>query len=150
VWPFTEPEVDEYEGAERRRRLAFNKTLSGSRIYIEHTFGLLKSRFQSLRDFGRHEDVNEIYQVIEALMVVHNICIDWNDHPLDAMDEDWVADMRAGAGDDGYDAEVISYGNVFYGEEGVVADYETDEWHKEEGRKKRDAILNKHFPVELY
>ena len=58
--PFNETEVNEVGGAERKRRLDFNKTLSGTRIYIKHTFGMFKGRFPSLRDFGRHCDMREV------------------------------------------------------------------------------------------
>ena len=85
--PFSEPELDGYYGAERRRRYAFNQKLSSIRIYIEHVFGLLKSRFQSLRQLGRHEDIKQAYRVIQALMVIHNLCIDFGDQPMDGGDD---------------------------------------------------------------
>ncbi|EAU83249.2 hypothetical protein CC1G_11885 [Coprinopsis cinerea okayama7 len=144
--PFTEPEVDAFAGPERRRRLDFNRTLSGTRIYIEHAFGLLKGRFHSLKDLGRHRNVNEIYQVIHALMVLHNLCIDWEDSPHDFIDPDVLEEMTE---DEGEPVEVITFGEVHYGD-GHIAPYETDEWHKEEGRMKRDEMLNRRFPLSAY
>ncbi|KAJ3534538.1 hypothetical protein NMY22_g6883 [Coprinellus aureogranulatus] len=149
VRPFTEPEVDEFEGAERRRRLAFNKTLSGTRIYIEHTFGLFKARFPSLKDFGRHSEIREIFQVIQALMVLHNMCIDWDDTPATFLTQEDIEEMQGDANEE--DVEVISHGEELYGDGQMeYAGYETEDWHREEGRKKRNTILNQHFPVTNY
>lgn len=58
---------------------AFNLHLSSVRIVVEHSFGLFKGRFPALCGMGPHQDIQEIYKTIEALMVLHNMAIDLKD-----------------------------------------------------------------------
>lgn len=145
--PFTEPEVNGFQGPERAQRLQFNKTLSGVRVWIEHSFGLLKGRFLSLKDLGRHENVQEIYKVTQATMVIHNLCIDWNNPAQKYLNEgqnihpeDNVPDFK--------DIGVTGYGGVeIAGDDAQVPTYETDNWHHEEGHIMRNNFLNQLFPL---
>jgi hypothetical protein len=59
----------------------FNNLLSHIRIASEHAFGLLKGHFLSLMEMGEHKDIQVMYKAIEAMLILHNIFIDWDDHP---------------------------------------------------------------------
>lgn len=139
--PYSEPELDGHCGAELRRRYAFNRKLSSIRIYIEHTFGLFKSRFQSLRKFGRHEDIQQAYRVIQALMVVHNLCIDLEDHPMEMDDVGHIEEEEGGWEDQ------LGYGGSGLDEAVQLPEGETEDALREEGWNKREEILNKLFPL---
>jgi hypothetical protein len=59
----------------------FNVLLSSVHIASEHAYGHLKGHFLSLKGMGEHKDIQTLYKAIKAILVLHNICIDWNDHP---------------------------------------------------------------------
>lgn len=61
-------------------RKQWNRHLSSLRIFVEHAFGRLKGRFPYLR-FIPGKDLNEIYNMIEALLIIHNILEARNDDP---------------------------------------------------------------------
>jgi hypothetical protein len=121
---------------------AFNKRLSGVRIGVEHAFGMLKGRFQSLKEMGPHADIQEMYKAIEVLLILHNMCIEYGDKPEDI----WGYDPK----DDFDDEEVEDIENgdgmIFDGGEGIPA-IETDAWLKRQGRAKRMIIFNDLFPT---
>lgn len=56
----------------------FNKMLSATRVLIENTFGLLKSRFRQLIEVDMH-NVDKISKFIISCCVLHNLCIENND-----------------------------------------------------------------------
>jgi hypothetical protein len=56
----------------------FDKMLSATRVIIENTFGLLKSRFRQLIEVDMH-NVNKISKFIISCCVLHNLCIENND-----------------------------------------------------------------------
>lgn len=120
----------------------FNYKLSSVRISVEHVFGQLKGRFPSLRCMGSHEDVNDIYRAIEALMILHNMCLYHGDHPASIwnvvlQDEDL---LRNG---DGYEMTAIDGPpNNPQGE--------TDASLREAGYRMRMEILDQVFPAHLY
>lgn len=60
-------------------QIKFNKILCGTRVLIENSFGLLKSRFRQLLQVDIH-DVNKITKFIISCCVLHNICIDMEDY----------------------------------------------------------------------
>jgi hypothetical protein len=142
--PYSKPELDGHYGHELRRRHAFNRKLSSIRIYIEHAFGLLKSRFQSLRQLGRHEDIQQTYRVIQALMVTHNLCIDLGDHPMDADDVSGMLEERNGL------ENGLGYGGIEADAHVQLPEGETGEELREQGRNKREAVLNELFPLTDY
>ena len=113
--------------------------LSSIRIYIEHAFGLLKSRFQSLRQLGRHKDIQQSYHVIQALMVTHNLCIDFGDHPMDTSGTNSTPEGGLESG--------LGYGGAELDELAQLPEGETGEELREQGRNKREAILNELFPL---
>lgn len=64
-----------------KRRRAFNYRISKARIVVEWAFGQLKSRFPALKKLGAARDMGDIYRAIEAMMIVHNLCIELGDAP---------------------------------------------------------------------
>jgi hypothetical protein len=79
--PFDKTEFVGASPADIPHMREFNVLLSSVRIASEHAYGLLKGCFLSLKGMGEHKDVQTKYKAIEAMLVLHNICIDWNDHP---------------------------------------------------------------------
>ncbi|CAI6373883.1 unnamed protein product [Macrosiphum euphorbiae] len=96
----------------------FNKTLSSTRVLIENTFGLLKSRFRQLLQLDIHS-VDKITKFIISSCVLHNLCIDMDDH-IELRDEE--------------NEELLN------GPDDTV--FETDMLLKKNGETKRDAIKN--------
>lgn len=104
----------------------------------------------SLKDFGQHDDVQEVYKVIQALMTIHNLCIDWGDTA-----DDFFQQGRAIRPEDDLpdgsekDPDVSGYGTIEVGrdQESRVASYETDDWHRDEGHSKRNDYLNELYPL---
>ncbi len=131
----------------------FNACLSSIRIVSEHAFGRLKGRFPSLKDFGPHESILELYMAIEALLILHNLCIDWNDNPEYIWrynpadpprdDEELPQDI------DPDDSNVANINVVIEGGTPIPT-HETDEWLKEEGYRMRRAALDRMFPATNY
>ncbi|KAL5511017.1 hypothetical protein ACEPAG_3736 [Sanghuangporus baumii] len=91
IRPFADSDLTNDEDESHRRR-DFNFQLSHLRICIEHSFGMLKGRFPALRCMPG-TDLNVIFTVIEALMVVHNILIDLGDDPTLIEDYDGVDEL---------------------------------------------------------
>ena len=138
--PFDEQEVSSKPPAERVHMREFNRRLSSIRIKSEHAFGLLKGCFPALKEMGRHENIQDAFKAIEALMIIHNICIDWKNRPDRMWDFDPTDDW---SDDEEVDADVG--GVVIVGEAHVPA-HETNAWLKEKGREKRDVVFNQLFP----
>jgi hypothetical protein len=145
--PFSEPEITKASVNDRERMRKFNQRLSSVRISAEHAFGVLKGRFLSLRVMGPHDNVQEIYRVIEALMILHNICIEHNDQPEDIYDYVLCLDAEQ---DDTIDPDEEDSGN--FGCEDITGEaripgHETDSWLKIQGYRKRMILLNELFPI---
>lgn len=83
-------------------------------------------------------------------MVIHNICIDVGDMPVDFLEADWDDESINRDNDPNIeDIEATGYGGILLGEDaGQVPAYETDDWQKEEGRRKREMILDQLFPLQ--
>lgn len=56
----------------------YNKRFCATRVKIENTFGILKSRFRQLLRLDMHK-IEKISKYILALCVLHNLCIDNDD-----------------------------------------------------------------------
>ncbi|THU92289.1 hypothetical protein K435DRAFT_672379, partial [Dendrothele bispora CBS 962.96] len=138
--PFSEPELDKATPLDRKRMRDFNYKLSSVCISVEHAFGQLKGRFPSLRCMGAHEDIHEVYRVIEALLILHNMCLYHNDSPKDILDS--LFDDELFRDGEGWDSVVI--GDV------SAPTNETEARLKEAGYRMRMQILNEVFPVHLY
>jgi len=126
--PFDETELGKAPDEDTWKRMrAFNKQLSGVRITVEHAFGRLKGRFRALKEMGPHDDIQEMYKVIEALLILHNFCIDFGDKPEDIWDFDPKDDFD-GAEED-LDPDLQDEIEEF--EE--IPGHETDAWLKKQG-----------------
>ncbi|KAL5495700.1 hypothetical protein ACEPAI_1164 [Sanghuangporus weigelae] len=114
IRPFTDSDLTNDEDESRRRR-DFNFKLSHLRICIEHSFGMLKGRFLALRCMPG-TDLHVIFTVIEALMVIHNLLIDFGDDPTLIEDYDGVDDLtrtRDETGDGNRQAqEINNFGEI--------------------------------------
>lgn len=88
---------------ERRQR--FNKEVSLERVVIEHTFGMLKSRWQSLNGLRGlvlgQRTFDQILFWIRACMVLHNMLLEegeddfWQDVDMEEMRARWEAEAEA-------------------------------------------------------
>jgi hypothetical protein len=131
----------------------FNVLLSSVRIASEHAYGLLKGRFLSLKGMGEHKDIQTIYKAIEAMLVLHNICIDWDDHPdtiwqYNSTDiwEGWDGmEDRVDDEDDEDEGTEVGIDDI-EGEANIPA-RETPQYLKDEGRRKRQIIFDELFPI---
>jgi hypothetical protein len=148
--PFDETEFAGASPADIPRMREFNVLLSSVCIASEHAYGLLKGRFLSLKGMGEHKDVQEIYKAIEAMLVLHNICIGWNDHP----DSIWEYDPTdIWEGWDGVDDRVDDEGDeAEVGIEDIegeanIPERETPQYLKDEGRRKRQIVFDELFPI---
>jgi hypothetical protein len=88
-----------------------------------------------------------MYKVIEALLILHNMCIELKDKPEDIWgffdtDDDDDDD------DDDKEVEDPDHDNVANEMLEVIPDRETDGWLKKQGRRKRMIILNDLFPLD--
>lgn len=85
-----------------RRR--FNKELSRMRVTIEHTIGMLKSRFASLRGLrhlvGNKRTFSLMLLHIRACVVLHNMLVGqnddtyWDDFDMDRLREEWESEAE--------------------------------------------------------
>ena len=90
----------------------------------------------SLKTMGQHGNMQEVYKAIESMIIIHNMCIDFNDHPQSI--EGFTADNA------GFPIEPSM--NESFLQEVEEADinipiYETDQWLKKEGYRKRMELL---------
>jgi len=131
----------------------FNVLLSSVHIASEHAYGLLKGRFLSLKGMGEHKDIQTIYKAIEAMLVLHNICIDWDDHPdtiwqYNSTDiwEGWDG-MEDRVDDEDDEDEGMEVGIDDIEGEANIPTRETPQYLKDEGRRKRQIIFDELFPI---
>ena len=139
--PFDDDEIGRADPADRTRIKQFNRALSNVRIASEHAFGMLKGQFLSLKEMGSHRDMQDVYKAIEAMMILHNICLRWGDDPTKIWDyhpEDrWQ-------GDD--DLEETIDADLFDAPAVDIPEHESYDWLKEAGRRKRWILLDTLFP----
>lgn len=144
VRPFSEPEIMKKSPAEQERMRAFNRRISSVRISVEHAFGQLKGRFLSLRVMGPHDNIQEIYRVMEALIILHNFCIEHNDRPEDIFD--YVLILTSEEQDEGDDGDGDFGCEDIRGDANIPA-HETEAWIKAEGYRRRLELLDLLFPI---
>ncbi|THU87949.1 hypothetical protein K435DRAFT_680749, partial [Dendrothele bispora CBS 962.96] len=128
VHPFNEAELRDASERDRRRMKAFNFKLSSICIHVEHASGALKGRFASLRCIGAHLDIREVYAVIEALIILHNMCLYYRDEPEQIMSAILLdsALLRDDNENNGFDSVHIE-GEAF------LPAHETEDWLREAG-----------------
>ena len=141
--PFTEPEVQNAPPDRKQRMKQFNFLVSSIRVRVEQAFGMLKGRFPSLKFLGTPNDIKDAHRAIEALMAIHNFCID-NDDRLEDIpwfdpQDPWVDAARDIAHD--------GVGNAD-GEWGDEVDPDHADVVRLEGLALREFMLNLTFPPE--
>lgn len=124
----------------------FNYYLSKQRITVEHAFGILKGRFRALQRLGIHRNDQDVWRVIEALLLLHNMCLFFNDAAEDI--DGFVAASSAHDDNDEEDIELPEGGTVD-GPADLPGD-ETDRRLKARGQALRQKILDTRFPIEDY
>lgn len=144
--PYTEPEIVGLPPDQQAQRRKFNQRLSAIRVRVEHAFGILKGRFMSLKCFPTPDShsLKDVYRDVQAMMVLHNLCIDFHDHPqnipfFDIHDEDFSLDD--------VDLPVPNEPALPQPEHADVPPWETEQWLREAGYAKRLAIMNSLFPL---
>lgn len=58
----------------------FNYLHSFTRMSVEKAFGLLKSRFRRIKFFTEYRDLSFVSEVVTAICILHNYCIDEHDN----------------------------------------------------------------------
>lgn len=96
----------------------YNKKFCSTRVTIENTFGIFKSRFRQLLLLDMHT-VSRLTKFIIACCVLHNLCID----NCDSL----------------HDSELVSEAQ---GNSDTYQDREFDNESKRKGERKRDTIAN--------
>ncbi|KAF8830096.1 hypothetical protein HHX47_DHR2000723 [Lentinula edodes] len=94
-----------------------------------------------LSEMGHHADVQEMCKVIEALLILHNICIDFGDALESIFDFNPKDDFPL------QDLTTVNLGYIAVDGDAVIPPYETDQWIREAGRRKRELIFNDLFPA---
>ncbi|KAL2079751.1 hypothetical protein ACEWY4_025495 [Coilia grayii] len=61
------------------RQKRFNRKLNSARVCIEHTFGILEAKFWRLQ-YLQMSSIERITSAVSACCILHNICIDPQDH----------------------------------------------------------------------
>ncbi|KAM6491053.1 hypothetical protein JOM56_013292 [Amanita muscaria] len=96
---------------------------------------------------GPHNDVQEIYRVIEALMILHNFCIEHDDQPEDIYDYVLRLDGDADNAEDPDEEDSGNFGCEDIIGEAQIPGHETDSWLKIQGYRKWIVLLNELFPI---
>ena len=147
VRPFDETEIGRAQPSAQRRMRDFNKRLSSMRIISEYAYGQLKGRFPGLKAAGQHRDIEDLYKAIEALLILHNICMDWNDRPEDILNFDpkeLPVDFEDEDDEQDPDEDLLAHGDA------NIPVHETDQWLREQGYAKRKYLLDYLFPASDY
>ncbi|QRW12983.1 DDE superfamily endonuclease [Ceratobasidium sp. AG-Ba] len=134
--PYDRREVQTGTQEERALKRKFNQRFSKARIVVEHAFGMLKSRFESLKFMGTSRDIQINFKTLEALMALHNLCIDYKD--ADAPKQYNIED----------DAEMPDILHRFPGHidprqplrEGGWDGHESNDWLITEGKRVREEL----------
>ncbi|KAG0695831.1 hypothetical protein DFH29DRAFT_813778, partial [Suillus ampliporus] len=91
-------------------------------------------------------DICDTYRVVEALLTLHNLCINLGDCPeCIPFFDDSDPDHDNKDDDATNDVDVTGYGGIAEVVKVELPAWETDEWLKEAGRQQRLAILNDLF-----
>ncbi|QRV77402.1 DDE superfamily endonuclease [Ceratobasidium sp. AG-Ba] len=77
--PYDRREVQTGTREEQALKRKFNKRFSKGRIVVEHAFGMIKERFPGVKLMGTSQNIQTNFKALEALIVLHNLCIDYED-----------------------------------------------------------------------
>ena len=96
------------------------------------------------------QNIQDTYRLVQALIAIHNLCIDLGDCPeqiplfdpgnMDRHDDD----IEDGALDD---VDAQGFGGMVPDGEVQLPAHETDEWLREAGRRRRLLIMDDLFPL---
>ena len=101
----------------------------------------------------KRHGIQILYEAIEAMLVLHNICIEWNDHPKSISQYNptdiWPGWDRV---EDEDDEDGEEENNTADGIEAIMGEanipvHETADYLQEEGWRKWQIIFNQLFPV---
>lgn len=97
ITPFRENQLRAERAGEPtpEQKRQYNKVLSGAQVVVEHTFGMLKSRFRRLF-LIETKSVENVIRIVSAACVLHNICSMHDDE----FDEVGAGNVVAGNVDD--------------------------------------------------
>ncbi|KAJ7776059.1 hypothetical protein DFH07DRAFT_732102, partial [Mycena maculata] len=145
VRPFSEPELANTGERDRKRMKDFNFILSSEHIRVEHAFGCFKLRFQSARMMGGHKDVQDVWRAVDALLILHNMCLH-GDHTK------YLEQYREDLGNDrtGEERPEPDPNDFFVFQPPSVPAIETGAWLKEQGLQLREQLLNLVCPERDY
>ena len=129
--------------AERKRRTQFNVRHAQARIAVEHAFGRLKGRFPVLKNIPGH-DLDRIWRLICALLVLHNIVQKIGDRDADMVDWEDDGDLVR------MDIEASTAAQRVVGERlglGRRSEAETADVMRALGKEFREALLDEMWPA---
>ena len=86
----------------------FNSSLCQTRVLIEQTFGIMKRRFAALH-FGLRTSPDIAVTYINAIVILHNLGIDFSDVMIDADDMDMDMELNGGHN---YEGEGLNDGKI--------------------------------------
>lgn len=97
LMPFADEEHDGVDPVlTAANKKAFNTAICSQRVIVEQTIGLLKGKWQRLKNFRIHEDTNIVPLLVKCAIILHNICIKnnaWNDAEIaDHHDEEHIVE----------------------------------------------------------
>lgn len=136
-----------FKGDLSAEKTRFNKTLSGGRSRIEHSFGMLKGRFRSLTCLRSYlqskEDVDSAVMHISACVVMHNILTrsGLRDLYAEEFDEEFVANDVGEERDETAAVESTSCERVVIDGDGVYTKKQLDKL-REDGVKKQKKLMD--------
>ncbi|PCH35716.1 hypothetical protein WOLCODRAFT_80517 [Wolfiporia cocos MD-104 SS10] len=76
IRPYDETEISRASPADHPHMKASNQHLSSMWIMVEHAFEWLEGWFSALKELGMHCNLNDVYKMIKALVVIHNMGVD--------------------------------------------------------------------------
>ena len=139
--PFGERELKRGSHQQHSQRKKWNSKHSRVRIGSEHYFGGLKGCFPALKLMpGR--DMKQLYWLVEALIILHNILLELNDSPNDI--DDFSSEEIEAEVEDMLDVPVP--GPRHHNErQQLCQEAETDEMRRQKGTVLRDHIVSYMF-----
>lgn len=75
--------IPPFRGDVEGARLRFNEAHKQTRCTIERAFGVIKQRFYSLKTGLRVRSVQRAAELVQCAVILHNLCIRFNDHGND-------------------------------------------------------------------
>jgi hypothetical protein len=93
---------------------------------------------------GPHADIQEMYKAIEALLILHNICIEYGDK----LEDIWGYDPKDDFNEEEFEEPQQDADVMIIDDTDSIPARETDGWLKRQGRAKQMIIFNELFPTD--